>query len=63
MKTINGVLLYHYNILVNGIAKEFNVLGYRTAKAHARHYLSNLFEQNQVEILCIDTGEINIIRE
>lgn len=63
MKTINGILLYHYNILVNGIAKEFNILGWRTAKAHARQYLSNLFETNQVEILCIDTGEIEIIRD
>lgn len=62
MKTINGVLLYHYNILVNGIAKELNVLGWKTAKAHAQQYLSNLFETNQVEILCIDTGEIEIIR-
>lgn len=63
MKAINGVLLYHYNILVNGIAMEFNLLGWRTARAHARRYLTNLFETNQVEILCLDTGEIQIIRD
>lgn len=53
-----NILIYHYNILCNGKHVECNLLGWRTAHAHAKKYLTNLFEKNYVEILCIDTGEI-----
>lgn len=57
-------LIYHYNIIDNGIHAECNLLGWRTALAHARERTSDLFEPNkQVEILCIETGEITIIQK
>lgn len=48
-----------YNILVNGKHIETEVLGYKTALAHARKYTGNLFERTKVEILTLATGEIN----
>ena len=54
-------LLPKYNILVNGKHVETNVLGYRTALAHARSHTGNLFERTKVEILTIATGEIEEI--
>lgn len=55
---IRNTLIYKYNILVNGRHVEFNLLGWRTALAHARTHTGNLFELNRVEILNLSTGEI-----
>lgn len=45
-------------MLVNGKHVECNLLGWRTALAHARKHSGNLFETNYIEILNIQTGEI-----
>lgn len=59
-----NTLIYHYNIIDNGKHVECNLLGWRTALAHARERTSDLFNQNkQIEILCIETGEITIIQK
>lgn len=53
------VLLHKYNILVNGQHVEFNLLGWRTALAHARNHTQDLFHPGKiVEILDLWTGEI-----
>ena len=57
METRN-TLIYHYNILINGIHKEKKLLGWRTALAHARLHTGDLFGKQIVEILNTDTGEI-----
>lgn len=57
----NGIktFIYRYSILVDGKFKENNLLGWRTALAHARRYITNLFEKpKKIEILNIWTGEI-----
>lgn len=54
----NTTLIYKYNILANGRHVETNLLGWRTALAHARNHRTNLFETNIVEILNLSTGEI-----
>lgn len=55
---IKNTLIYKYNILVNGKHVEFNLLGWRTALAHARTHTGNLFGKTIVEILNLTTGEI-----
>lgn len=56
-------LIYHYNIIVNGLHKETNLLGWRTALAHARNWRTNLFETNIVEILNTGTGEVVTLKQ
>lgn len=53
-----NTLIYKYNILVNGKHIETNILGWRTALAHARKHSGNLFGKNIVEILNTQTAEI-----
>lgn len=57
------LLIYKYNIIVNGIHKETNLIGWRTALAHARNWRTNLFEKNIVEILNTGTGEIVTLKQ
>ena len=54
-------LIPKYNILVNGRHIETNVIGWRTALAHARKHTGDLFGRNKVEILTLATGEIEEI--
>ena len=56
-----GTLIYKYNILKNGKFIETNLLGWRTALAHARTHTGDLFGNNKIEILCVETGEIQTI--
>lgn len=61
LATANGVklLIYRYNILVDGKHTETNLLGWRTALAHARKHQTDLFTKvKKVEILNLSTGEI-----
>ena len=61
---INGYKMYLYDIYQNAKIVEENILGWRTALAHARKWQSNLFEYvNRVEILNSITGEIITIEE
>ena len=54
-------LIRKYNILVDGRHVETNVLGWRTALAHARTHTGDLFGKHKVEILTLETGEIEEI--
>lgn len=59
MNKYNNQLIYKYNILVDGKHVETNLLGWRTALAHARKHKSDLFTKvKRVEILNLWTGEI-----
>lgn len=63
MGNLKNTLIYYYNILVNGKHVETNLLGWRTALAHARTHTGDLFGKQIVEILNINTGEIITIEE
>lgn len=58
MENKRNLLIYYYNILVNGKHVETNLFGWKTAIAHARTHSGDLFGKQIVEILNINTGEI-----
>lgn len=66
LATANEVkkFIYRYNILVDGKHVETNIIGWRTALAHARKRCTDLFtEVKQIEILNLWTGEIITLNE
>ena len=61
---LGNTLIYHYNVLVSGKHVETQLLGWRTALAHARYYMQDLFNPHvKVEILNTDTGEIVTVQD
>lgn len=66
-KYANGIKkwLYRYSILRQGKFVENNIIGWKTALAHAKKWKTNLFDERpqKVEILNIWTGEIITVEE
>lgn len=56
-------LIYRYNIYQDGKCVESNIVGWKTALAHARRYTTTIFKKHVVEICNAWTAEIISIEE